>query len=109
MTSLAIVPEGLERLIDVALRAVPVLAVAAAAKPAGRGTTCDPSQLPDEAQSPAAARNTVDAAAKPSAGQVALVPVHFSATSQAPAAARHTVDDDAKPSAGQVALVPVQF
>src|SRR5438132_1148467 len=132
MTSLASVPEGLERLSDVALRAVPVLALAAPWNPMLVG----PGQVSATSHSPAAARHTAPALpggcwqvvfvpsqvsavqGSPSSGQgapafpagcvhVALVPLHTSAV-QGLSSAVHGVVLDWKPSVGQVVLVPVQ-
>src|SRR5439155_26274364 len=132
MTSLASVPEGLERLSDVALRAVPVLALAAARNP----MIVAPGQVSATSHSFAVTRHTVPAfpggcwqvvfvpsqvsavQGSPSSGQgapafpagcvhVALVPLHTSAV-QGLSSAVHGVVLDWKPSVGQLVLVPVQ-
>src|SRR5438132_13314971 len=132
MTSLASVPEGLERLSDVALRAVPVLALAAP----WNMMMIAPGQVCATSHSFAAARQTAPALpggcwqvmlapsqvsvvqGSPSSGQaapalpagcvhVALVPLHTSAVQGLPSSVQGVVLD-LKRSVGQPVLVPVQ-
>src|SRR5437667_447228 len=135
MTSLATVAAGLPMLSDVALPALPLLALAAPRNP----MLTAPGQVSATSHSFAAARHTTPAfpagcvhpalapshtslvqalpssvqvvplALKTSVGQAVLVPVQLSARSHSPAAARQTVPAALSASAGQVALVPLQF
>src|SRR5436309_1264149 len=132
MTSLASVPEGLKMLSDVALLAVPVLALAAARNP----MIFAPGQVSATSHSFAAVRHTAPALpggcwqsvlvpsqvsavqGSPSSPQgapalpagcvhVALVPLHTSAVQGLPSSMQGVVLDW-KPSVGQLTLVPVQ-
>src|SRR5207247_1832049 len=85
MTSLACVAAGRLMLSDVALLAVPLLALTAPRNPMMKA----PGQVSSTSHSFAAARHAVLADRKPLAGQVVLVPVQVSATSHGPATARH--------------------
>src|SRR5947199_7247229 len=132
MTSLARVPAGLLMVSDVALRAVPVLALAAPWNMMMKA----PGQVSSTSHSFAAARQTAPAVpggcwqvglgpsqvsvvqGSPASGQaapalpagcvhVALVPLHTSAVQGLPSSVQGVVLD-LKTSVGQVALVPVQ-
>src|SRR2546426_816965 len=85
MTSLACVAAGRLMLSDVALLAVPLLALTAPRNPMMKA----PGQVSSTSHSFVAVRHTVLADRKPLAGQAVLVPVHVSATSHGPATARH--------------------
>src|SRR2546422_466471 len=102
MTSLASVPEGLERLSDVALRAVPVLALAAARNP----MIVAPGQVSATAQSWTAARQTVPALPA-GCWHVTLVPSHWSSVQGLVSAVQGVVAGFLA-SVGHVVLVPVQ-
>src|SRR3989442_1301711 len=135
MTSLAAVAAGRLMASEVALPALPLLALAAP----WNAMLVAPGQGSATSHSFTAARHTTPAlpagcvhvalaplhtslvqtlpssvqvvplALKPSVGQAVLVPVQLSARSHSPAAARHTVPAALIASAGQVALDPVQL
>src|SRR2546426_402971 len=135
MTSLATVAAGLLMLSDVALPALPLLALVAPRNP----MLIAPGQVSATSHSFATARHTAPAlpagcvhvalvplhtsvvhalpssvqvvplALKASVGQAVVTPSQVSARSHSAAAARHTVPADLMASVGQVALVPVQF
>src|SRR5207247_4191842 len=132
MTSLATVAAGLLMLSDVALPALPLLALAAPRNP----MLVAPGQVSATSHSFAAARHTVPAfpagcvhvalvplhtsvvhtspssvqvvplAFKASVGQTVVTPSQVSARSHSPAAARQTVPAVLMASAGQAVLVP---
>src|SRR5919198_5797810 len=102
MTSLACVAAGLLRLSDVALVAVPLLALEASRNP----MSVAPGQVSARSQSFAAARHM--APGFPGGWMhVALVPLHTSAVHGSPSAVQGVVLGW-KRSGGQVVLVPVQ-
>src|SRR5947199_372197 len=98
MTSLASVPEGLKMLSDVALLAVPVLALAAARNPApALPAGCWHKLLVplhwSSVQGLLSAMQAVPEGFLASDGQVVLVPVQISARSHSPAAARQVAPE----------------